>query len=314
MSVAFFKGQQLGPENLDICLENQSGTPTNAAEISYALYDVTTGAEVLLGAPGRSPANPERGKYYASLIIPLDANIGLYRIKWTFRETVGGPVHQAIQEFEVIDKSVMRPNLSDCQMTLVRSLRIMLRDNNPDRNYHFRPPAHEATINQFNQVFGFIWEDEELAEFIARGLDAISAAPPRTPFRCCEDLLMTKPEWRTLLLTGAASYALLALMINWISDEFDYNIGGVSLSVEKSSKYESASNNFKDLFQSQLEQAKATVKIVKGLQQPRYGVGIRSSFGPYAGRGQLTPQKFVGFVFPILLTLNEIFGNFMSAC
>lgn len=293
--VAFFRGMQLGSDDLDVCLENQAGVPTNAAEISYALYDVTTGQEVLLGPPRRSPANPEVGKYFASIIIPLDANIGLYRIRWTFRETFGGPVHQAVQEFEVIDSVTRSTNVSDCQTTLVRSLRFMLRDNNPDRNYHFRPPAHETTINQFNQVFGYIWEDEELAEFLNRSLDAISASPPRTPFRCCEDLMMYRPEWRTLLITGAASYALLALMINWISDEFDYSIGGVSLSLEKSSKYESAANNFKDLFQSQLEQAKATVKIIKGLQQPRYGVGIRSAFGPFAGRGQLTPQKFIGY-------------------
>jgi hypothetical protein len=295
MGVAFFKGQQLGPEDLNVCLEGSNGAPTNAAEIYYSLNDVTTGAEVLVGPPRRSPANPEIGKYYASVIIPLDANIGLYRIRWTFRETVGGPVHQAVQEFEVIDKEVLSPNLSDCHSDMIRRLRIMLRDNDPDRNYHFRPPAHEATINQFNQVFGYVWEDYELAEFIDRAVDMIAAAPPRTPLRGCDDLVRCYPEWRTLLLNGAASYALLALMINWIVDEFDYSIGGVSLSVEKSSKYESAANNFKDLFEGQLEKAKATVKIVRGLQQPRFGVGIRSAFGPFAGRGQLTPRKFVGF-------------------
>jgi hypothetical protein len=129
MSVAFFKGKQLGPDDLNICLENQSGIPTNAAEISYALLDVTTGLEVLLGVPRRSPANPEVGKYYASLIIPLDANIGMYRIRWTFRETVGGPVHQALQEFEVIDSAILAPNMSNCQADMVRRLRVMLRDN-----------------------------------------------------------------------------------------------------------------------------------------------------------------------------------------
>ena len=29
--------------------------------------------------------------------------------------------------------------------------------------------------------------------------------------------------------------------------------------------------------------------------QPKYGIGIRSAFGPYTGRGSLTPRKFVGF-------------------
>lgn len=295
MAIAFFKGQQLGPDDLDIFLESESGVPSNAAEIHYALYDFTTGREVLLGAPRRTPANPEMGRYYASIIVPLDANLGLYRVRWSFRETVGGPIHQAVQEFEVIDKVTLLTPFTDCESDLIRRLRTMLRDNNPDRNYRFRPPAHEETVNQFNQVFGFIWEDAELKEFIERSLDAISAAPPRTAFNSVESMVQTYPEWRTLLLTGAASYALLALMINWVSEEFDYSIGGVSLNIEKSSKYEAAANNFKDLFDSQLERAKATVKIVKGLQQPRFGIGIRSSFGPYSGRGALTPQKFIGF-------------------
>jgi hypothetical protein len=294
MSVAFFKGQQLGPEDLNIFLENSSGTPSNAAEVYYTLYDFTTGREVLLGAPRRSPASPEVGKYYASIIIPLDANIGVYRARWTFRETVGGPVHQAIQEFEVIDKTVMSLNMNDCEADLVRRLRIMLRDSNPDRNYRFRPPAHEETVSQFNRVFGYIWEDVELKEFLERALDAVIASPPRTPFQNMSVMSQWKPEWRTLLLTGAANYALLALMINWISEEFDYSIGGVSLNLDKSSKYEAAANNFKDLFEGQLEKAKQTVRVIKGLQQPRFGIGIRSSFGPYSGRGVLTPQKFMG--------------------
>jgi len=92
--------------------------------------------------------------------------------------------------------------------------------NCPDRNYHFRPPAHETTINQFNQVFGYIWEDYELAEFLQMGVDAISAAPPLTPIGSVENLMRWYPSWRTLMLNGAAQYALLALMVNWISEEF----------------------------------------------------------------------------------------------
>ncbi len=296
MSVAFFKGQQLGSEDLNIFLENSSGHPTNAAEITYALYDFTTGQEALLGVPKRSPANPSIGHYYASVIIPLDANIGSYRIRWTFRETFGGPVHEVLQEFEVVDKSAnLVSTYTCCEEDAIRRLRILLRDNDPDRNYHFRPPAHEATIRQFNQVFGFIWLDHELQEFIQRAVDMIVAAPPRTPFQNCDQLVRSYPEWRTLMLNGAMMYALFALMINWIADEFDYSIGGVSLTIEKSSKYESAYQALSDQFDKQLERAKATVKIIKGLQQPRFGVGIRSSFGPFVGRGVLTPRKFIGF-------------------
>jgi len=286
----------LGREDLNIFLENANNTPSNAAEITYALYDNTTGMEVLLGSPTRIPVNPSVGEYFASVIIPLDANIGAYRVRWTFRETVGGPIQQVVQEFDCIDKAtILSSNYTDVEADLVRRLRILLRDNKPDRNYHFRPPAHEETVTQFNKVFGFIWEDAELDEYLQRAMDQVTAAPPRTPFQNLDQFVQTRPEWRTLLLNGAMMHALFAVMLNWISDEFDYSIGGVSLTIEKSSKYESAYSAIKDSWESQLERAKQTVKIISGLQQPRYGIGIRSSFGPYTGAGVLTPAKFIGF-------------------
>lgn len=222
MGVVYTRGQQLGPDDLNVSLESVNGSPTNAAEVSYALFDVTTGAEVLVGPPQRTPANPERGVYYASVIIPLDANLGTYRIRWSFREVIGGPLHNAVQEFEVIarDSSAIHPKLTSIQAEVVRSFRIMLRDNDPDRNYRFRPPAHEETVGQFNQVFGFIWEDYELSEFLNMSVDMISASPPATHFRNADDLMTYRREWRTLMLTGAAQYALLALMNNWIAEEF----------------------------------------------------------------------------------------------
>lgn len=296
MSVAFYRGQQLGSDDLNVYLENNSGYPVNAAEIYYALYDFTTCEEVLLGAPRRTPANPSVGCYYASIIVPLDANIGDYRVRWTFRETLGGPLHQVVQEFAVIDKATSTTSVYTCaEEDLIRRLRILLRDGNPDRNYKFRPPAHETTIQQFNQVFGHIWEDEELQEFLLRAVDMIAASPPRTPIASVDQLVRDYPEWRTLLLNGAMMHALMALQINWISEEFSYSVGGISLDIDKSSKYESAYQAMNDQFDKQLEKAKSTVKILRGLQQPRFGVGIRSAFGPYQSRSSLGPRKFIGW-------------------
>ena len=85
------------------------------------------------------------------------------------------------------------------------------------------------------------------------------------------------------------------VLANGILAHNSYSIGGVNLEIEKSSKYESAYQAIKDQFDSQLERAKQTIKVVRGLQQPRFGIGIRSSFGPYVGSGVLSPRKFVGF-------------------
>jgi len=306
MGTTFYRGQQLGRNDLNIYLVNASNVPVDAAEISFALYDFTTGQEVLVGLPERTPANPSVGEYYASIVVPLDANLGDYRIRWTFRELVGAPVQQVVQEFSVTDKAGLStasatmitggaPTATTVELDLMGRLRILLRDNNPDRNYHFRPPTHEVTIQQFSRVFGYIWEDIELQEYLLRSLDMISASPPRTPFSTIDQMVAQFPEWRTMLLTGAMLHALNALRLNWIADEFNYSIGGISLDMEKSSKYEGAYQGASDQFDKQLEKAKLTVNVVKGLQQPRFGMGIRSSFGPYTGRGVLSPRKFLGF-------------------
>ena len=295
---AFYKGQQLGRNDLNIFLDNINGTPENAAEISYALYDFTAGREVLVGPPKRTPVNPSVGEYFASVIVPLDANIGEYRVRWTFREMVGAPIQQVLMNFSVIDKvnpNDLEPTMTPAEKDLGRRLRILLRDQAPDRNYSFRPPSHEQTVSQFSRVFGYIWENNELKEYLERSLDEIIASPPRTPFSSIDSLVAMKPEWRTLLLTGAMVFALQALRINWASEEFEYSIGGVSLNLYKSSKYEAAQASAQESFTNQLEKAKQTVNILKGVQQPRYGTGIRSAFGPYAGRGQLSPRAFVGF-------------------
>lgn len=294
MSVSFLRGQQLGRNDLDIFPTNAAGHPINVAEITYAIYDYTYGAEVLVGPAKRVPANPDVGEYYASLLIPLDANMGSYRVRWTIRQMAGSPVHTAVQEFEVADRHVLvNTRFSPIERDLIGRLRMLNRDQNPDKFYKFRPPTHAETVDQYSRVFGYIWEDDELREYLERSLDMIGAAPPATPFANLEDLVNRKREWTTLLLTGAQIYALQALQINWTADDFEYSIGGVSLSIDKTSKYEALKQGASELFDKQLERAKATVKIIKGLQQPKYGMGIRSSFGPYTSRGTLTPRKFM---------------------
>jgi hypothetical protein len=301
MGVAFFRGQQLGRHDLNLFLTNANNTPSNAAIISYALYDYTTGMGVLVGPIQRAAVNPSTGEYYASVIIPLDANLGNYRVKWTFQEVVGGQIQQVVQEFSVVDKTTglgpdgREEGRSHIMKELSNRLRTLLRDNNPDRNYHFRPPTNERTIQQYSKVFGYIWETDELFEYLERALDMIISYPPRTPFPNVESMHQQKREWTTLLLTGGMLHALQAIRINWVADEFEYSIGGVSLSLDKASKYEAAYTAQSEQFDKQLEKAKATVNFIGGLQQPKYGTGIRSAFGPYVGRGVLSPRKFAGF-------------------
>lgn len=293
----FKRGQELGRGDLDIFLKSRSGNAKDAAEITYDIYDYTMGTEVLLAPSGRVPEHPSIGEYYASFFIPADANIGQYRIRWKFREYVGSQLNEVVQGFDVVETSMQvlaLPGTTLVENDLIRSLRIMLRDNNPDRNYHFVPPAGEESINKFSRVFGFIWEDLEMLEYLRTALDRINMYPPLTFYGSLDQLIAQMRPWRSVLLEAAMIYALTALAVNWVADEFEYSIGGVSLSIQKSSSYEGLANDLQGRFADDVTAAKETVKIIRGLRQSRFGIGIRSSFGPSVGRGALTPRRFLG--------------------
>jgi hypothetical protein len=305
VAVCFNQGQVIGRGDLDLYLTNASGNPANAYEISYAIYcvDPTTCAEVLIGSDARTPVNPAVGEYYAALQIPPNASIGGYHIRWTFREFAGAPQQQVVQEFCVVGQSVSTAttSITGCRASLISKLRFMLRDTNPDKYYHFRPPEGEGVIGCYNQVNGFIWTDEELLQFLEIALWKWNMHPPETEYLGDLDALCTmKPVWQAAILWGGIVNAAMALAINWIADEFDYSIGGISLNLERSSKYMDIKRNAEEQFDKLTEAKARTTKYIRGLAQPRYGRGVRSAFGPATGRGVLSPRSFVVFPFAAL--------------
>jgi len=85
------------------------------------------------------------------------------------------------------------------------------------------------------------------------------------------------------------------VLTNGILAHNSYSIGGVSLDISKSDKYKGMKDQAETRFKDEGKDIKLqTVKIIRGLRQPKYGVGIRSSFGPFSGRGVLSPRSFMG--------------------
>ena len=298
MAVAFKRNQILSRGDLDIFLTNSSGNVANASQITYALYFVDAGppeVDVLIGDPQRVPENPSVGEYYASVRIPTTATYGRYRIRWTLQEFVNSQAQTVVQEFEVVpENSILGPSMTEGQKAMVWKLRTLLRDQNPDKYYHFRPPEHEANIGSYNRVFGQVWEDEEYLEYLERALDWWNMQPPETEsLQNLDQLIAQKPAWRTPILQGAIQFAAMALQANWIVDEFDYSIGGISLNIDRSSKYESLKSSAEAMWSQSVEAKSRTTKYMRGLKQPKYGVGIRSAFGPHVGRGVLSPRGFL---------------------
>lgn len=226
MSVTFEQGQSLGRGDLSVFLTDSStGNPTNGYRVVYSVFfvDPSTGVEALIGPKDKIPANPAVGEYYAAMRIPSGAEIGCYRIRWALQETSVSTPEGAVQQFGVVGPSQISVDpYKPCVRNLINKLRVLTRDNNPARNYRFMPPEGEGTVGCYNQVFGFIWEDAEFAEYLEMALWKWNMQAPNTDgsYPTVESLCKNKPSWQAALLWGSLVTAAQALVYNWISQEF----------------------------------------------------------------------------------------------
>jgi len=294
MSVAFKRGTTTTANDLTITIKDQFGHSIDPHRLEYAIYDVSTGIEVLYGPYVNLPIKISTGYYWAQVVIPGNANVGDWRIRWTIQEYATDPVYQSVEEFAVIDdNSVMSFTGNVNTDRLIWRLRVMLGDNAPDRVYHFRPPESSKFVQGQTQVFGYVWLDEELLECLYIAVNDINQRPPATGF-ILSDFWGSAVGWSTVLLVRAAWFANMMQAQRWAVDSFDYSISGVSLNLsEKFSQYTALKDEYGAEFDKMVEQAKLTIKIVKGLRQMRYGIGISSALGPLSRPGVQSRSNWI---------------------
>lgn len=220
MAVAFLRGTTTGAADLTITVRDSGSNLIDPYRLEYAIYDYTTGIEVLQGSPVNYPIRLSLGQFYASVVIAADSNIGLWRIRWTVQEHATDPVYQSVQEFQVLGSNVIPSFTGNADVDrLIYRLRILLRDNNPDKNYRVRSPSSSKFIQGQTQVFGFIWEDEELYEYLLMAIDDFNSRPPTTGIDLY-NLFASEKRWTTTIMMRAAAFACFAIAMNWIADEF----------------------------------------------------------------------------------------------
>lgn len=290
----YIKGKTLGPDDLRIAIrDSKYSTVINPFSITYSIWYSSPYHDVEMSPP-YNPVKIADGIFFAPYTIPLDAETGPWLVRWNIVETVGSPITEVVQEFTVTEKSTVvvpaYPTAETIRNLMANRLRIMLRDNNPDRNYRFRPPNTDAMLQAQTEVFGYIWESYELEEYLIMSLDDLNSSPPyRT-----DDFMSLPERWRTALLFRAAAIACRAVSMNWVADEFAYSIGGVSLDIDKSSKYQSMADGYDQQYETARQLLKSSIKITKGLSQNRYGIGISSALGPMTAPGSMSRRNFVG--------------------
>ena len=109
---SFLRGTTTGPSDLSITARDINNNLIDPYQLFYAIYDFTTGIEVLQGPPTNTPVRASIGQYFAQITIPADGNIGVWRIRWTLQETPTDPVYQSVQEFQIVGSSVIPVSFS----------------------------------------------------------------------------------------------------------------------------------------------------------------------------------------------------------
>ena len=288
MSVVLQPNYQTTPSDFFLYIRDTLGNLVDPAEIMFTVYRADNSMAPVQVRPASPATRLSTGYYWADFQIPEDYSTAEYHLVFSFRQVLTDPVTLVMQRFFIWEQ-IARPNhFSENTFKLVRQLRTLLRDNNPDRNYHFRPPTHAEDVTAYTRRIGYIWEDVELATYLDMSLNMVNLAPPLTGYTP-DNLPLA---WETILIYGAAVNALTAITLNWIEEEFNYSIGGVSLDIQKSSKYQSMLSTLSDRFDKMQDKAKATVKFVTGLRQARYALSIQGYVGPYSSRGDISVRNY----------------------
>lgn len=126
----------------------------------------------------------------------------------------------------------------------------------------FRPPASEKFIQGQTQVFGFIWEDEEMMEYIYMAIDDFNSRPPVTGLQI-QDLWGNERRWRTTIIMRSAAFACFAIAMNWVADEFSI-CGKERLTVkdEENNEYSlSAQEFFNIIYGDKIKEIEDAIKI-----------------------------------------------------
>lgn len=288
MSLTFGRNELFGPQSMFITVVVPSGNrdrvDTSAVQsVTYTIYvgkspDLKSFSEFNLLAE----ATPDRaGCYYAPYTVPVDAPFGPYTLIWKIN-LVNGDTHFVEQLFYVEDLQGLQSEGSSAAyildgvtvtsrtMKLIKFVRIALRDNNPDRNYHAVPPRSSREVQGYSNRVGFIWTDEELLTYLQLSLADLNSNNPKSGRVFHIDNF--PHMWLGVMVDIACVRALQSLSINWAQDEFGYSISGLSLDLNKADRFNGLRTSLESTLQARKDNATAIRPVSRGITPARWNI------------------------------------------
>ncbi len=287
MSLTFARNEALGPFSMFINvvvpgnLGDRAVTPV--ASVQFTVYqgkspNLTPYSDFNLDA---KHVADRAGAFYAPYTIPPDAPFGPYTLMWRIT-LANGDVHLVEQLYYVEDVQAFQSEgpsaivvldgvtINARIMKLLKHVRMALRDNNPDRNYHALPPRSSREVQSFTNRVGFIWTDEELYSYVTLALADLNSNNPKTYANF--SLLDFPDMWLGVLVDCACVRSLQSLAINWIQDEFGYSISGLSLDLNKGDKFNSLKSSIESGLKDRKDAATAVRPRARGVSPARWNI------------------------------------------
>ena len=281
--MTFIPQRRLLPGDLNITVRDPQGLVFDPARISFTIFQILDGRKILVYGPKAAPAKSETGIYYVDLTIPTGW-IGNFQLIWHLALTETGEEQNVYEDFQVIQMDLAKtsheapsiamarnPLLTPKVADMVMLVRELISDENPDRNYHFRPPTAAKTVAGFSQRVGFIWEDKTIIRFLELALSGLNTGNPMTTYTYT--LESAPKDWARVVCVGAASWCLSKEACRWTADEFGYSLNGVSLDLNKAQGYQGLADFYKAEFNEWKVAIVASKAKVVGVAQHRWLLG-----------------------------------------
>lgn len=286
ISYSVFKLRDLVPTKPTVAYEYDLHQPLNMAGGPPLPPD---GSELVL-PPSQVPIRASMGTYYAQFTIPTTWK-GVYKIVWQLQvyaancpqsfvhmDFVVQPIDPADPAFEapsmIIGKQM---SIASARTTpamyaqAIRTVRELLSDTNPDRNYHFRPPTPGKVVSNYTTRVGFIWLDTTILVNLAISISKLNTWNPMNYYNWTLDTIPM--DWGNAAAIGAASLCLSGESARWAADEFSYSLNGVSLDINKSALYQSLAQTYDQQFTTWAPLITANRPFSAGLRQQRWLLG-----------------------------------------
>ena len=284
--ITLAQGKPLGPGDLALLVRDANGALVDPVLINFTIFSVDPNSSVqtLIYGPQAAPARASQGAYYVPITVPTGWN-GQFQLQWQLKQYAGGSVATVIEDFTVqainpasgsyeapsvaVQAAQMTKNMK--QTAFIMQVRELLSDENPDRNYHFRPPTPGKIVANYTTRVGFIWTDQTIIRMINTAISIMNWYNKKNIYNFNIDTIPV--DWMNVASLKAAALCLTKESARWTADEFQFSLNGISLDLSKADKYRGLAAELNTQFDELADKVTANRPASVGLRQQRWLLG-----------------------------------------